>query len=63
MKAYREDCEQLLRCARGDPSALPHCPLGWVNAGGSGQCSELCSDAHPCKRGRCTPWQGTRVCQ
>ena len=63
MDAYSDDCEQLLLCARGDALALPPCAPGFANAGGNGQCFQLCSDTVPCAKGTCTPWQGTSICR
>ena len=59
---YSDDCEALLACGRGDPLTLPPCPEGYANAGGSGQCFQLCSSEVSCSEGSCTPWQGTNVC-
>ena len=63
MAAFADDCDKLLRCVRGDPSALPPCPPGKANAGGTGQCFTLCSKDHPCAEGVCTPWQDSAICR
>jgi hypothetical protein len=62
-EAYGERCEDLLRCVRGDPLAMPPCPDGSANAGATGHCFVLCSDDHPCDSGECTPWQGAEICR
>jgi hypothetical protein len=61
--AYQDDCARLLDCARGDPAALPPCPAGFANAGGTGHCFRLCAPDRPCPKGECQPWQGAQICR
>ncbi len=62
-EAYADRCADLLRCVRGDPLTMPPCSEGRANAGATGHCFALCSDARPCEDGRCTPWQGAEICR
>lgn len=58
----RLDAAGWLDCVSGQRAVLPQCGLGEVNAGATGHCFALCSEALPCAAGRCTPWQGSAVC-
>lgn len=62
MEQYAGDCEKLLRCTRGEATALPVCKPGYANAGATGQCLALCSPTRPCESGTCTPWHGSSLC-
>jgi hypothetical protein len=62
-EAYGERCEDLLRCVRGDPLALPPCPEGTANAGATGHCFALCSDTRPCETGTCVEWRAAQICR
>lgn len=49
-RTYGSDCQKLLECSRGEPSAMPTCLPGYVNAG-IGYCYKLCSATNPCPTG------------
>jgi len=56
------DVPTQLGCGDGRRLALPECGVGEANGGAAGHCHALCSDAVPCGRGDCTPWQGSGLC-
>jgi hypothetical protein len=61
-RTYQGDCPRLLSCAQGDRSVAPKCLDGWLNAGAANHCYRACSTSSPCTVGKCTDWQGKKVC-
>ncbi|MCP4501844.1 MAG: hypothetical protein GY822_17940 [Deltaproteobacteria bacterium] len=61
--AFANDCDQLLLCVQGVPESQAPCDDGFMNIGASRKCLQICDAAHPCKSGKCTSYNGGKVCR
>lgn len=49
---FKNDCEKLLECSRGEPSAMPSCPAGTERGGTGHWCYKRCTSNADCSAGQ-----------
>ena len=62
-RTYGQNCEMLLACSRGEPSAMPTCQAGSTLVYTGHTCAKLCGPGNSCPAGyECTEWGGKMAC-